>query len=184
MGERLDHGDPSGDQVPTRLDEPVSHLDVASARAFATWEAARTGVPWRLPHDHEWEKAARGVDGRLYPWGNHVDPSWAHMLLSHVGVPNRAPIAAYPDDCSPYGVRGMGGNVRDWCGNSYQRAGLDPDVQVVPRDDAATDAAYCMVRGGSIVSAAMGCLAAGRMAWNPAGRGAVVGFRLAADLGR
>jgi eukaryotic-like serine/threonine-protein kinase len=175
---------PGGDQVPCRPDEPVSHIDVASARAYAAWEAARTGVPWRLPHDQEWEKAARGVDGRLYPWGNHLDPSWACMQLSHVGVPNRAPVAAYPADCSPYGVRGLGGNVRDWCSNDYQRTGLAPAVLIVPRDEPDPDASYCMVRGGSIVSAATGCLAAGRMAWNPASRGAVVGFRLVADVAR
>jgi eukaryotic-like serine/threonine-protein kinase len=173
---------PAEPQHPAHLDEPVSFVDHACARRFAAWEAARTGVPWRLPHELEWEKLARGVDGRAYPWGDHLDPSWTNMQLSHVGVPTRAVVGAFPEDESPYGVRGLGGNVRDWCSNPYRRGGLPAGLELVPREEADERAEFCMVRGGGIASAASNCLAAGRMAWNPAGRGGLVGCRLVADL--
>ena len=62
-------------------------VDWHGAQAFAAWESARTGQPWRLPRELAWEKAARGVDGRFYPWGDGFDPSWASMRRSHRGRP-------------------------------------------------------------------------------------------------
>lgn len=173
---------PVGDQDPGVPDEPVCFVDVASARAFAEWETKRTGVEWRLPHDQEWEKAARGVDARAFPWGDQLDPSWACMQLSHVGVPKRAVVSAYPGDESPYGVRGMGGNVRDWCANGYSRGGFTAGSALVPHDDSGMDSTHCMVRGGSISNTALGCRVAVRGAWNPSNRGAMVGFRLVSSV--
>jgi serine/threonine-protein kinase len=96
-------------------DWPVFLVDWFGAAAWAAWHAQRTGQPWRLPLELEWEKAARGVDGRFYPWGDHLDPSWCCMGDSHPG--QRLPVAVdtFPVDVSVYGVRGLGGNVRDWC---------------------------------------------------------------------
>ena len=55
-------------------DQPVTMIQWRSARAYAAWMAERSGKPWRLPMEFEWEKAARGVDGRAYPWGDAFDP--------------------------------------------------------------------------------------------------------------
>jgi serine/threonine-protein kinase len=99
----------------TAAEEPVHRVTFEAAAAYAAWLAETTGRPWRLPREREWEKAARGTDERLYPWGDFLDPSWCCIADSHAGRPPRpAPIDAYPQDESPYGVRGMGGNVRDW----------------------------------------------------------------------
>ena len=70
---------------------PVCMVDWHGAQAFGAWEAARTGQPWQLPGELAWEKAARGVDGRFYPWGDGFDPSWASMRRSHraPGYPQR-----------------------------------------------------------------------------------------------
>ncbi|MCA9545839.1 MAG: SUMF1/EgtB/PvdO family nonheme iron enzyme, partial [Myxococcales bacterium] len=96
----------------TRL--PVVMIDFECAQAYARWRAEHTGLPWRLPTAAEWEKAARGVDGRCFPWGNHLDPTWCKMRDSAPAQRPLVAVDAYPDDLSPYGVRGMGGNVREW----------------------------------------------------------------------
>lgn len=98
---------------------PVVHIDWASARGFCRWLGARDGLPWRLPDELEWEKAARGVDGRLYPWGDWLDPSWCWIRDSHPNTPSLAVSAAHPVDRSPYGVLGMVGNSMDWCANAF-----------------------------------------------------------------
>jgi serine/threonine-protein kinase len=98
-----------------RLDGPVVMIDRAGAMAYAAWLAARTGRPWRLPWDLEWEKAARGVDGRTFPWGDEVDPSYAWYRDSQRVLAGPLDVDSRPIDVSPYGVRGLGGNVRDWC---------------------------------------------------------------------
>jgi serine/threonine-protein kinase len=98
---------------------PVLHVDWFGARAYLAWRAERSGRPWRLPHELEWEKAARGVDARFFPWGDYADPSWCRVFDSARGPEHHdhGPVVvdSYPVDSSPYGVRGMAGNVRDWC---------------------------------------------------------------------
>lgn len=112
-----------GQSNKTFANEPVSLVDWHSATAYSKWFSTKQNHSWRLPHEFEWEKAARGVDGRLYPWGDFVDPSWACMRDSHKGNRRPAPVNAYPIDESPYGIRGMGGNIIDWTNTIYQKEG-------------------------------------------------------------
>ena len=97
------------------LDRPVVMVSWWDACAYAAWLRGKTGLPWRLLTEWEWEKAARGVDGRAFPWGDFIDPSWCCNRLSHSGPPSSAPIERFKVDQSPYGVFGMAGNVADWC---------------------------------------------------------------------
>jgi len=99
---------------------PVVMVDQADARAYAAWLADRDGLPWRLPTEQEREKAARGVDGRSWPWGEHFDPSWCCMRASHTGRPTPVSVDSYPTDVSVYGVRGVAGNVREWTDTSVR----------------------------------------------------------------
>ena len=99
------------------VDWPVIMVDWYSAMAYAKWEAERTGKPYRLLHEIEWEKAAKGVDGRFYPWGDDFDPSYGCMHKSYQGRSLPHEVFSFPIDSSPYGVRGMAGNNRDWCLN-------------------------------------------------------------------
>jgi len=102
------------------LDRPVAMVNWWNACAYAEWRREKTGRPWRLPSEWEWEKAGRGVDGRAYPWGgSYIDPSWCCNRLSQQGTPSTAPVSSFPIDCSPYGVRGMAGNVAEWCLNPH-----------------------------------------------------------------
>ena len=133
---------------------PVMMVDWFAARTYLDWLADRTGRPWRLPHELEWEKAARGVDGRIYPWGDRFDPSWAHTVPSHRGdraladVPGYA--ARYPADTSCYGVRGLAGNTRDWCANLASDAVPEDGMRVhAPRPREVQASSTVTMRGGS-----------------------------------
>jgi len=92
---------------------PAVGLSWEGAMAYATWFAEESGLPWRLPSEDEWEKVARGVDRRIFPWGFEPDVGFAHVRRSNTNAP--VAVDRFPYDVSPYGVRGMGGNVRDWC---------------------------------------------------------------------
>ena len=103
-------------------DHPVASVDWDSAMAFA--KAAGTGEEaWRLPCELEWEKFARGVDGRFFPWGWTHDPSWACTMESHAGPPTPVVVGTFAADESPYGVRDLSGGVRDWCLDAFAPTG-------------------------------------------------------------
>ena len=154
---------------------PVCRVSWHDAMAYAAWRAAETGLPWRLPHDQEWEKAARGVDGRPWPWGDHVEVDRACMFGSLPGPPSRTPVDDWPLDESPYGVRGMAGGVRDWCLNGYDRLG-PPDGSRV--DPLSSGDGPRMTRGGAWAAMPVACRLAGRFAAPPESRLLGVGFRL------
>jgi serine/threonine-protein kinase len=100
---------------------PVMGISWLNAQAYARWRterARRAGEPasYRLPTEREWEKAARGPDGRPFPWGNAFHPSLCKGLYSRPGQEARPePVGAYASDRSPYGVLDMGGGAQEWC---------------------------------------------------------------------
>ncbi|MCC7175518.1 MAG: protein kinase [Bryobacterales bacterium] len=87
-------------------DYPVVNITIVDAREFARWAGKR------LPAKNEWEHAARGDDGRAYPWGNTKDPSFANVAdNSSLGSHELMPAGAFPQGASPYGALQMAGNV-------------------------------------------------------------------------
>jgi eukaryotic-like serine/threonine-protein kinase len=103
-------------------EDPVIGVNFYQAERYAQWYADKTNHPWRLPSTEEWEKAACGVDGRSYPWGNHLELTYVGLLESQNGGQPFS-VHSFPIDCSVYGVRGLGGNVQDWCDiNSEEHA--------------------------------------------------------------
>ena len=160
---------------------PVTRVTWHAAVAFAAWEATRTGLPWRLPHELEWEKAGRGADGRAYPWGDFYEPTWARALAGQTGRPAVAAVDATPGDESPYGVRGLAGNVSEWCANPWRRAGPPLSGGRLVPDDGPAD--FRVIRGGSYRSSARLCRLASRAAGRPDEAFSTVGFRLARSLG-
>lgn len=93
--------------------QPVVGVSWYEASAFTLWLSARLGKRIDLPTEQEWEKAARGSDGRAYPWGNDVDRSRANTGGSRRSF-RTAPVGIYPHGQSPYGILDMAGNVAEW----------------------------------------------------------------------
>ena len=98
---------------------PVVGVSWYEAVAYCRWLSAKTGSSYRLPTEAEWEKAARGVDGRLFPWGNEFDVGRCNTRRS--GLNQTEPVGRYsPDDESPYGCAEMAGNVSEWTLSQYR----------------------------------------------------------------
>ncbi len=102
---------------PHESEDPVSFVRAEAAAAYASWLSAKTGRRYRLPTAEEWEKAARGVDGRDYPWGTGVHR--ARAQLDH--FPRRiVAVQSFPLGSSPYGAVHQCGNVAEWTKTFYR----------------------------------------------------------------
>src|SRR5262245_10596421 len=100
---------------PAHRKQPVSNVDWADAAAYCKWAGKR------LPTEAEWEKAARGTDGRIYPWGNEP-PTRRHANYGQAGSNGNgslAPVGSFEEGKSPYGVYDMAGNVWEWVSDWY-----------------------------------------------------------------
>ncbi len=162
-------------------DRPVINVDHACAVAFAHWLANRTGFAWRLPWEDEWEKAARGVDGRSFVMGEHLDPTWADVRGA-VPRPAFKPADAYPDDVSLYGVQSMTGGVGEWCADSWRPTLRIEDGRVIRRAVGPEENAYAVWRGGFRNIPHDQARAFVRQNSRVTRRMSQIGFRLARDL--
>jgi formylglycine-generating enzyme required for sulfatase activity len=102
-----------GGRPPTgRADHPVVLVSHGDARAYAAWLSSATGRRWRLPTETEWEKAARGEDGRRFPWGDTFDA--ARLNSADRGPFDTVPVGRFPQGASLFGLRDAAGQVFEW----------------------------------------------------------------------
>jgi formylglycine-generating enzyme required for sulfatase activity len=138
-------------------DWAVCGISWFDAVEYAAWRGAR------LVREDEFEKAARGVDGRRYPWGSGFDPALCKMLQTREGRPFPESVGCVPSDISPHGVADLAGVMRTWCA-SFDEAGL-----------------LRAVRGGSWGSGERLCRAANRYLYEAAAVQASIGIRIARE---
>jgi formylglycine-generating enzyme required for sulfatase activity len=174
---------------PAFAEYPVIYVTYMAAEAYCQW------IGGRLPSEAQWEKAARGTDGRLYPWGNQeLDSNRANFC--DAGCPNTneeeietafndgyqdaAPVGSYPAGASPYGALDMAGNVLEWVADWYAADYYGKSARENPTGP---ESGYRHpIRGGSWYSGRGGLRAAARASLKPDGFYETLGFRCAMDL--
>lgn len=167
--------------------QPVVCVSWYEAAAYTRWLSDAAGVAFRLPTEAEWEKAARGTDGRAYPWGedgagslhtNFCDALCAHGRSDRSvndGFAIPSPVGSYPFGASTYGALDMAGNVFEWTASEYYRYPYDPADGRESTDGVAARA----LRGGSFYYTVDHARCAHRIGIYPDTRNDLVGFRLA-----
>ncbi|HMR99973.1 MAG TPA: SUMF1/EgtB/PvdO family nonheme iron enzyme [Anaerolineales bacterium] len=109
-----------GDQFPAEKgSHPVVNVSWEDANAYCKWLGEKTKKNYRLPTEAEWEKAARGEDGRVYPWGNDFDPKKTNTSESNIGATSDVGKFS-PQGDSPYGCADMAGNVWEWTSSLFK----------------------------------------------------------------
>jgi serine/threonine-protein kinase len=117
---------------------PVVQVSWHDAMAYCRWLSQVTGKQITLPTEAQWEKAARGTDGRVYPWGNEFDCLKCNS--ARLGIGDTTPVGIFPAGASPYGVLEMSGNIWEWT-NSLFNSSYIPMATEYKR--------YKVLRGGS-----------------------------------
>jgi eukaryotic-like serine/threonine-protein kinase len=170
---------PDREGLRFRPDWPVVLVDWHDCIAYARWFSQRTGLPWRLPGELEREKAARGVDGRFLPWGDHADSTFANVVDTSAAEASRGSVFGHPFDESPYGVRGLAGNTRDWCLHLWKHEGplLEGDRALL-EVASPEDPDFRVIKGGAWTNPMIQGRAAARFGGRPGIRRPVVGLRL------
>ncbi len=108
----------------TKANHPVVNVSWYDALAYCRWLASVTKKPYGLPSEAEWEKGARGADGRVYPWGNLWDGKRCNTKEARKDA--TTPVTAYPMGASPYGVLDVAGNVWEWTRSLWGGGDLEP----------------------------------------------------------
>lgn len=167
-----DHQPPAywgGYSAPAALREhPVVEVSQADARAYCRWLSTATDRSFQLPSEQQWEIAARGLDGRAFPWGDEWRPDACNS--AERGPGGTTPIGSYPDDQSVYGCVDLAGNVEEWTASPAQ---LYPhSVQTSPLERG------MIVRGGSWRADAYSARCARRASLAPTTTSPTRGFRV------
>jgi len=162
--------------VRAKQDHPVTCVSWHDAVVFCKW----AGV--RLPTEAEWEKAARGTDGRIWPWGNQQPTD--KLCNFNMNVKDTTPVRRFPDGASPFGVLDMAGNVWEWTSSLWGTDETKPEfgypyAATDGRENLdAPDTVLRALRGGSFGDDAQGVRCAYRVRLDPDSRHDFIGFRV------
>ncbi len=157
-----------------RTNHPINCVDWDQAKSFCAWVAKR------LPSESEWEKAARGADGRVYPWGDQK-PSCSYAIMDDggdgCGQDHTWPVGSMTQGASPYGALDMAGNVwewvNDWYDEDYYAASPKRNPEGPPRGSRR------VFRGGGWPNGFAALRTSGRNKFKPEERFSNLGFRCA-----
>jgi formylglycine-generating enzyme required for sulfatase activity len=167
----------------------VVYVNSREAEKFCQWLSSKEGKKYRLPTEAEWEYAARGGEGRVFPWGERLDGgqyanfadkrtnfAWRDPVLDD-GFAETAPVGSYPRGASPFGIEDMAGNVFEWCLDFFENyKGKD---RTNPRGPAA--GSKRIYRGGSWKSRASNLRTTARNFNLPDYSSNDVGFRIVCE---
>jgi formylglycine-generating enzyme required for sulfatase activity len=157
---------------------PVVGVGWYEAAAYASWLSKITGKPYHLPTEAEWEKAARGTDGRSYPWGDKFDKNYCNSRESNLY--RTSPVGIFHNGKSPYGCFDMAGNVWEWCADWFDEKYYHKSPMKNPTGPTSGSLRVC--RGGGWIFVAGYCACAIRNRLRPDLRVFNLGFRLARSL--
>lgn len=163
---------------PGKEKHPVVCVSLFDMMVYATWAGKH------LPTEAEWEKASRGTDTRLWPWGNDFDPSRCNAKESKIG--HTTPVDMFPDGKSPYGCFDMVGNVweivSDWFDVTHR--GMENYYQTSPaRNPQGPGSGIAHVMRGGAFSTLLGnCRCSFRICYDSSTQWDRVGFRLVKDV--
>ncbi|MFQ5954692.1 MAG: formylglycine-generating enzyme family protein [Kiloniellales bacterium] len=157
------HAWAGGAPPPGREHHPVVLVSHHDALAYAGWLTAKTGRAWRLPTELEWEKAARGLDGARFPWGDGWDPR--RLNSADAGPFDTLPVGRFAAGMSPFGLMDAAGQVFEWTATPAGEGRF-------------------IVKGGSWDDKGCGVCRPAARHGRPAGiKHILIGFRLVQDLG-
>ena len=162
-----------------KLTHPVVGVSWEDAMAYASWKGGR------LPTEAEWEKAARGTDGRPFPWGRKFDKGFFFYFINIYGEDDNfaytAPVTYYEGGTSPFGLHNMAGNVWEWCLDWYQKNYYFNSPERNPEGPSVGD--MKVFRGGSWTNNIDGVEVTRRARNLPATRKKIYGFRIVLPVG-
>jgi serine/threonine protein kinase len=175
-----------GSELPRgKEDHPVVNVSWNDAAAYCGWLSEVTSKSYILPSEAEWEKGARGSDGRIYPWGNQWGAERCNSKEG--GKEDTTPVGAYPKGVSPYGLLDMAGNVWEWTRSLRGRTRWEPGFKSPYNPEEGWEnleaSDFVVVRGGAFNGSRRVVRCAYRLRYLPLSFYWNIGFRVVAPPG-